>query len=286
MSKQICLFAYSDSPTFGPKTTEFIELWESLRVFGRLRAKAVIYEWGKPPRGRNSEKSVFIGDTTPWSDLDARPLAVIGGGVDVYVQGETTAETYEQTILSFGVCKEGYWRGLRTPSHSSLIVADSIVDGIAAETINKLIDLHFSNASRRGAFYGLVDVGEAKTMLAGNGFSSANLIQLPLDQKLRHAHWIRRGFPNRQAMGVFWGNFFSTEMLARIGGEKSLISLVEDDFYAEAKNNASLWSRCGDGICVRLSSTPFFSDKNDQLAGMIEHNALLLQKMLVSCNLL
>ncbi|WP_146402759.1 hypothetical protein [Planctomycetes bacterium CA13] len=207
-------------------------------------------------------------------------------GIDAYEQGESFAETLKQTDLSFGITKPGYWRGIQTPGALSLVVAEPLLRSLAIEAVNELIEVHFAFASEKHAQYGLIDVDQASRILAGIGFSSASVDELPLDRQMMHAQWIRNNFPKQKAMGVFWGNYFGGQLLDKLGGQESIQEFVRQKFADTENKPALLCNQIGPAVFVRLSRSPLDWYNSEQERFCIGRNAIQLHGFLLSHNVL
>lgn len=246
---EICLNATFRSDSDVPCATDFVRLWEFLKVFGGKIGRASVYEANQPEFPLMNQQKVSLASAFPESVL-TKDSKIIFGGLDV----EDEPSAYTQ--LTSGLYASGVWIGKKTLPRFCCAIRQDLFDELGARQYLKLLKAQLETITQYNLVSCVVDVCRQQDSNGGAAFGSVIYSNIGFAKLAEHAIWMARNPQGTKLRNIYWGNFLGLDALAALGGrEQFLEEFVNHTQFPNGKHDGLIWE-FDSGVFLTLSNSP------------------------------
>jgi hypothetical protein len=236
-----------------PSGSDLAELWSSLSVLGNRRVKASYVLRGDTKISKL--KALTLGSPVLGDFLISRGSEISIGASSVR---RDAGNAILDSDLNFIFSTKGTWDGGPTPGHIELSISAQVLEQAGLRAVLQTVRSFFEITDRSSPIFGLADVARPDDAFAGTVYGTTWPLTAPLARWIEQIAWMTSGAKKGDCVrGIYWGNYLSSNILQRLGGQREFASLF-------AKNACS-YNGAANAHSWQFSNGMFFSLCQDPL---------------------
>jgi hypothetical protein len=264
-----CASYFSDGRSISG--ADFARLWAGTKIYGDYKVTGAFWQEGNVPK---SDSMIQLGDIERIQQLlELSDSPIFGGGA--YVNSRQVARNViVDQDFSYLHSQRSRSFGYQTDPYMLYCLSGQWFERVGANVVLKHYFEHFQVADALHAPYGLVDLSSAEDCYGGTIYADSSWVgNIPLHRWVDQIRWLfSRSRQQDRARGVFWGNYFGTAILNRLGGrEKFLLRFRQQAQYPDGRPNARVWEFVN-GVFVSLCLDPLGCKPGQPLDGSAGQN--------------
>ena len=210
----ICAIYFSDN---GPSGGDLAQLWTALEVLGKLPVEMSVACKGDTEA--SPLRHSMLGSPLLSEVLVSKADGVISAGASSVRPDARNAIL--DSDLNFRYSRNETWDGQIVPASLRFSVSGQLLEQVGSGSFLALLNRLIEVADRYTPITGLVDLARPSDAFAGMVYGTTWPRTAPLARWVDHLNWIYSG-PSKadKLSGVYWGNYFGTRQLDRLGGQE------------------------------------------------------------------
>jgi hypothetical protein len=259
---------------------ELAEIWSGTRMFGDETAIGAFWHGD----GEVPEKlpQFQLGSMELVAPLLARgPHPIYGGGM--VSQKHVARDSTLDADFYFAHSERSRWGEGETVPSLLFSVSGQWVERVGVDSLLQCLKKHFELVDRHAPLYGLIDLARSEDAFAGMAYVSSWIQRIPLQRWVEQGDWVYwRSKRGDRARGIYWGNYFGPQILARLGGRTQFANRYREKArFADGDPDAHIWE-FENGVFVSLCLDPLGCKPGEPLDFSAMFNLRWLHKELVS----
>lgn len=248
---------------------DLARLWSGTRLFGKHKVTGDFWHAGMIPSGT---RRIELGDlevAQPLLDLGDDPI--YGGGV--HVKPNVARNSFLDRDFYYAHSPGSRSSGYETNPQLLYVVSGQWFERTGSEIVLRHFREHFKVADRYSPPYGLLDLSSAEDCFGGSVYEPSFCLNSPLHRWAEDFKWLYGSSKRRdQARGVYWGNYFGTAILDRLGGrEQFLTRFRRHARYEDGRPSARVWEFTN-GVFISLCMEPLGCKPGSPMDGWAGQN--------------
>jgi hypothetical protein len=203
--------------------------------------------------------------------LDLSDMPIFGGGVSVKANIARNEILDRDFYYAHGSASRS--SGYETKPQLLYAVSGQWFEQSGPEIVLGHLREHFEVADRYRTPYGLVDLSSAEDCYGGTVYAPSFCLNSYLHRWSEDFRWLYACSKRRdQARGIYWGNYFGSAILDRLGGrERFLARFRRQAQYPDGRPSARVWEFTN-GVFVSLCKDPLGCKPGQALDGWAGQN--------------
>ncbi len=257
----IAQIAYFDDNQQLPPGCDYFQIWSGLTCFGKQRMSgrflrsseldsalpAELASYMKMKRFELGHPDAFESTRSPGGEI------VLGGGI---CQNSGALRPTQDCDLYLTLGGASHCRHGSTLPFFQLAISNEWARAVGMESMLVLLKKNFEILDHSRPTYGFVDIATPEETFAGCAYTSPWYARLPL-HRYEQGRWIESTTNKRdEARNVFWGNYFGTRLLAKVGGREQFLQGCREATRLIDGTVSSLIWEFENGVFIGLSKNP------------------------------